>query len=285
MYYYLCYRILFNVLKINNRILVILVTLSTIFGSLLIADWQTIGYDSCKEYSGEKIHSMSLPQHCIQLNSELNYSTINLDKVSSDKIMNCKHIKSMCNPQPLRNSRTSTVFTKLNLDSNCFEIKLYLRAKNDTTELHESFKCNTSGNRLSLCIDVYDSYSVSELQIKNYAEYILRTIKAKKSELKIHDHTNNKKILLGEVCINHEQCHWNQFSEITGEKCFSCSPICRNKSKSMSFVQFSVGIALFVFPIPISRVILMILISEKLAKDEQVSISCDSNIHISTSIM
>ena len=68
------------------------------------------------------------------------------------------------------------------------------------------------------------------------------------------------------------KCYWNQHSRVTGEVCFECPPICRSEYKSLDFVQYCIGVAIFVLTIPISRVVLMVLISNSLSKEHQVSV-------------
>ena len=65
-------------------------------------------------------------------------------------------------------------------------------------------------------------------------------------------------------------CYWNQHSRVTGGVCFECPPICRSKFKSLDFFQYCVGVALFVLAIPISRIVLMVLISDSLSREDQV---------------
>ena len=66
------------------------------------------------------------------------------------------------------------------------------------------------------------------------------------------------------------KCYWNQHSRVTGEVCFECPPICRSEYKSLDFIQYCIGVAIFVLTIPISRVVLMVLISNSLSKEDQV---------------
>lgn len=67
-------------------------------------------------------------------------------------------------------------------------------------------------------------------------------------------------------------CYWNQHSRVTGGVCFECPPICRSKFKSLDFFQYCVGVALFVLAIPISRIVLMVLISDSLSREDQVRV-------------
>ena len=70
-------------------------------------------------------------------------------------------------------------------------------------------------------------------------------------------------------------CYWNQHSRVTGGVCYECPPICRSRFKSLDFFQYCVGVALFVLAIPISRIVLMVLISDSLSREDQVCVRCE----------
>ncbi|CAI8004560.1 hypothetical protein GBAR_LOCUS3955 [Geodia barretti] len=42
-----------------------------------------------------------------------------------------------------------------------------------------------------------------------------------------------------------EHCHWIPNSHVTGKHCSDCQPICRSTTHTLNFVQFIVGIVLF----------------------------------------
>ena len=53
----------------------------------------------------------------------------------------------------------------------------------------------------------------------------------------------------GQVCkslsTSGNECFWNPNSRVTGEYCAECFKVCRSVGKSLNFIQFSVGLALF----------------------------------------
>ena len=65
-------------------------------------------------------------------------------------------------------------------------------------------------------------------------------------------------------------CHWIPKSTVTGTFCEACPSICRGISHTLNFVQFTVGAFIFRITIPISRIAIMIVISDVVSKDYQV---------------
>ena len=45
---------------------------------------------------------------------------------------------------------------------------------------------------------------------------------------------------------NEHNCIWSCVSKVTGNSCQYCPPLCRSDEKSISFVQFSIGMVLIV---------------------------------------
>lgn len=66
------------------------------------------------------------------------------------------------------------------------------------------------------------------------------------------------------------KCYWNQASKITHQECDHCPQICRSELKSLNFVQFCIGVLLFVVAIPLSRIALMVIISNNISREMQV---------------
>ena len=66
------------------------------------------------------------------------------------------------------------------------------------------------------------------------------------------------------------QCHWIPKSTITGTFCQACPAICRGTSRTLNFVQFTIGAFIFRITIIIPRLTIMIVISDVVSKDYQV---------------
>ena len=65
-------------------------------------------------------------------------------------------------------------------------------------------------------------------------------------------------------------CHWIPRSIVTGTICADCPSICRGTNHILNFIQFTVGAFIFRITIPISRIAIMIVISDVISKNYQV---------------
>ena len=65
-------------------------------------------------------------------------------------------------------------------------------------------------------------------------------------------------------------CHWIPKSIVTGKLCVACPAICRGLGHTISFIQFTIGAIIFQISYPISRVAIVMVISDVVSKDYQV---------------
>ena len=79
-------------------------------------------------------------------------------------------------------------------------------------------------------------------------------------------------LMYSTTCENKRSCYWNQHSIITGQDCWGCPPICRSVHRSLNFIQFCLGLAVFTLAIPITRVSVLLTMSDYASKGAQVSI-------------
>ena len=74
-----------------------------------------------------------------------------------------------------------------------------------------------------------------------------------------------------EARISNHRCHWIPDSIISKELCTDCQPICRSVDRTLNFIQFLIGEALFGFSQPVCRVAFTAILSDQVRKDFQVS--------------
>ena len=65
-------------------------------------------------------------------------------------------------------------------------------------------------------------------------------------------------------------CHWIPKSFVTGELCVACPAICRGVGHTLNFIQFIIGAIIFQISYPISRVAIVMVLSDVVSKDYQV---------------
>ena len=152
-----------------------------------------------------------------------------------------------------------------------------------------SIVCSALNSSLTICINVQNVASFSLGQIQDFKQAVsilteavvhsesdeLLSEIAEIQKVRVEDHPEFmiKPELLdaSDLCLSSpDNCYWNQFSPVTKVDCFACPPICRSVKRSLNFIQFIIGVAIFVLVIPISRVVLMVLISDNLSPENQV---------------
>ena len=323
-------RILFNILKFDTRKVILVAVVASICGSTLIADWQAIEYDSCRQYS---VTHKDLIQENTTDSKEISHGA-GIDQMHSSFVLPCTHLEMTReglsfesrrklqwegNTTDLKNddyprivcthtknlypqcacskyNDSSCIGFKITSAGSCFEFSMANSVSMENIS-YSAMHCDISGSSISLNINVINANTFTELEVDSFKESVLFVTKFMMSLSSFENITSDAHIqgdtsiilndysedydygstavqfLLtrSEICMNHSGCHWNQFSSITKTDCFSCPPICHSVKQSLNFVQFSLGVTIFVLAIPISRVALMVLISNNLNKNEQVS--------------
>ena len=322
-----------NTIKVNNRVVAILSVIGSIVGAALIADWQSIGYDPCIEFS--VFHNPEVDNNNVTsllLSAQINPTTISphddysnctlinvndsdfqsllrtsknrsqeqkYEQVEATSVLHCMNITDddfdclRCNSVSVNNTNACMTY-RVNVNNSCYD----LVSETSETEYSEqqnstgsSIACSTLNNSLSICINVQNVASFSSNQVEDFkAAVSVFTEAAVHSEndeffstlagiqtVNVEDHPEFKikpELLdASDLCLSSpDNCYWNQFSPITKVDCFACPPICRSVKKSLNFVQFAIGVTIFVLVIPISRVVLMVLISDNLSPENQVSL-------------
>ena len=321
-----------NTIKLNNRVVAILSVVGSIIGAVLIADWQSIGFDPCIKYSvfhnpdiEDNITSLLLdaslvpaattPQHyhdnCTlyyvsdrSLQARLQKSVGNQSEEEtlehgSTLQLQCNNITSGDESGCLScisvdvNDTSSCMTYRLNMNDLCYDLVSVKNSESLTSEVQNSsgsgISCTALNKSLSVCINVHNVALFSEIQIKDFKQAVsiltesvihsgsdqfLSSI-ADIQNVRLEDHPEFriKPELLdaSDLCLSSpDNCYWNQFSPVTRLDCFACPPICRSVQRSLNFVQFVIGVTIFVLVIPISRVVLMVLISDNLSPENQV---------------
>ena len=293
-------------------------------GAALIADWQSIGYDPCTQYSvfhnpeiEDNITSLLLDDNispvittppacldnCMLLNDSSflanlqksprnlshNYDQFNTAQLActnlTDDDLDCLQCKS--------DGANGFMAYRININDSCYDFLSEKVNENVLSEVENSTRsgitCTDLNNNLSICINVQNVASFPISQVQDFKEAVSllteAVINGENDELfssiagaqnvRVEDHPEFriKPELLdaSDLCLSSlDNCYWNQFSPLTKVDCFACPPICRSVKRSLNFIQFAIGVTIFVLVIPISRVVLMVLISDNLSPENQV---------------
>lgn len=175
---------------------------------------------------------------------------------------------------------------RVNVNSSCYEVMNKKSTPANSQDANvTSLLCQSQFLPLSLCVSVHNVRFFSDAEVQDFkqATAILTSALVSNDQLYPEDvyaseqqqaeefHWDPDVLTAKGICLESEDnCYWNQFSQVTKEDCYSCPQICRSVRKSLNFVQFAIGAAIFVIAIPISRVVLMILISDNLSQEQQV---------------
>jgi hypothetical protein len=191
-------------------------------------------------------------------------------------------------------SNTSSCMTyRVSVNDSCYDLVSEEVTETVTSELYNTsgsgITCSALNKSMSVCITVQNVASFSASQIDDFKQTVsilteavihsgddeLFSTMAGIQTVRVEDHPEFKikpELLdASDLCLSSpDNCYWNQFSPITKVDCFACPPICRSVKQSLNFIQFAIGVTVFVLVIPISRVVLMVLISDNLSPENQV---------------
>lgn len=263
----------------------------TIGSCVLMADWQSIPFDECTNFSpfhhpsliddynftkGSKQFSKRSQCHPLVevrsnfLNgfevdswSKLSLSSgyeMTLPLAESNKFV-CKSANTcsdMCNKY--YKNESSTICLKYIVNwKGCGSLidGTQMHFSSDRVNYSESFLCSSPISAISFCVILNTSHNQSqvvETQAMNLPSEIFSIAR--------------NKCVAANTTWN--DCYWNPQSIVTGKLCEDCQPICRSKSHSLTFVQFLLGSALLLVSIPIAWIPVAALISNRVSTNAQV---------------
>ena len=261
----------------------------TIGSCVLMADWQSIPYDECTEYSPfhnpglvDNYNIMLEPRkelfkraHCDQLTDISSNILMSFELISRSKVtllsgytietqvidgtkFDCQRtdVCSLCSQHYSDGKPVCLQFgARVNAEG-CWTqidgVHLYDNALN--SNVSESFLCSSTRSNLSFCIFLRTIPLVQLQSLKHLKPDVYNA--AMNMCLTANGTRNN--------------CYWNPQSIITGKHCEDCQPICRSRSHSLTFVQFVLGSALLLVSIPVAWVPVAALISNRVSTAAQV---------------
>lgn len=140
------------------------------------------------------------------------------------------------------NSNTTIYYLLLNSTGSCASCH-YDNASNG--QKIEEFKCNYQNTNYTFCLSTFELNS-------NFCE-LIEDLESGSAIDELYDKMfSSNKVM----CESYDDCYWNKDSIITGDYCEDCLPICRSKSRSLSFVQWCIGVSLVLLATGIGRYIL-----------------------------
>ena len=262
----------------------------TIGSCVVMADWQSIPYDECTEYSPfhnpglvdnyyllEPHRELFKRTHCNQLTDISSNILTSFELISRSKVTLLSgytienqftdDTKFDCQPKDV----CSTLCSQRYIEGKpvCLQYGARVNAEGCWTQIDqvhntlnsnasESFLCSSSRSSLSFCIFLHTIQEPPPL-------VQIQSLKRLKSD--VYNEAMNMCLTANGTRNN---CYWNPQSIITGKHCEDCQPICRSRSHSLTFVQFVLGSALLLVSIPIAWVPVAALISNRVSTAAQV---------------
>ena len=273
----------------NSRRTVIIGLLLSICSSALMADWQSIRHDPCTEYSlfhhpeliesyKEELQSMERSPSTAHACQSLNFSRSDAVVQDLTGVKVYVHLQVSATEHAsitaLGDCWRETSCMQCNRDHNTtlpnsmclpFTItasdQLCLAEASDTQQQSTSdgvaYSCNLIDIPFSVCV------SIPHNRIQSYTGRVQNAILYQVIRLLLSDvHTQSLQLvehsvyqLAQERCVtsNYSKCHWTPNSQITKQHCDDCQPICRSIDKTLDFIQFCLGAALFMIAVPLAR--------------------------------
>ena len=65
-------------------------------------------------------------------------------------------------------------------------------------------------------------------------------------------------------------CVWNQKSFVSGSFCEECDPVCRSAEKSLNFLQFCIGVAIYMVSVEVGCICIAVMASNAVSAHNQV---------------
>ena len=285
------YRLIFQYLRFNSRIIAIIGLVMTIVSCILMADWQSIPYDPCTELS--PFHHPDIVSRYRDLETTNTFT----NTMSPNK----RDIK--CG-KPYQNELDSTIYASI-------QVNLHQKAVNargltcTAVDACSREYCTDTFDQQCLHFTLDTNWCIQESNLVTTANYstdygagqFLCELQLYSLCITMHQETfGNESIDEGlysvhsqalqmlevdlyEIAVNKcesanvhgHQCYWIPNSIVTKRHCNDCPPICRSRLHSLTFAQFCIGAALLMVSIPIAWVPIAALISDRVHKEAQVS--------------
>ena len=266
--------------------------MASIVGLLVMCDWQTIPYDPCLKYSLYPNYSESAYELGIQVFSpqcwHLPPGRERLRGISNLQ-MTDRHVELFLNPHLEDNGtefscslhpsddechvcQNTTSMLELNFETAGREI-CYTMTMSPEQEKYAKFSivCDAlySDNCVSACLNI-PRHRAKMKALEEDAKQLFRHA-YKQSIVLVENYAYEAARNRCELNME-EGCHWIPDSLVTHEQCADCIPLCRARSRTLSFAQFVVGSAWFMLTYPMAEVALPVVLSDSVNKEFQVSL-------------
>ena len=253
LYYFSPNRLALQHLKLDSRMIAIIGLSMSIISCALIADWQSVPYDKCTEFS--LYHNRAL---------QMSHDQTSSLKIARNLESNSAYYTEIATTCKNAEYEYATCkwgcYIAVRLPDDSFEFHKY-----HCEEIHNTQYVCTWNESISLCVYIANNTVHHPHQI-NPALSLDKIQRFPMDE----EYTDLQSECTQSVLYG-DHCHWNPDSLITKHFCSECQPICRSLSHSLNFVQFCIGAAILMVSIPLAWVPVASIVSERTRSEMQAS--------------
>ena len=236
-------------------------------GLLIMTDWQAIPYDHCTELS--IFHNPQLvDQYKWKLLMTNDSTEVKSVKTSTEYAcqLGLDYIALYYFPNYESSDKDVTCFpvTKCpvceNTTQNCIKKVLFGFFNDVRTASQRVILCNSlsaSGSTVSSCFITHLERATTSLLTEVHLQS-LKVVSDRVYELAVDE------------CESTDHCNWIPNSRVTHHYCSDCQPICRNPDRTLSFVQFTVGLTVLMCTMDVMYIGVFLLLSDSVSKSFQV---------------
>ena len=274
------YRFILEKLKFSSRSIILIALLLNTSGLLVLGDWQSIGGDDvCQNYSIAdeiEVNQCLTEKSCIEVDMSLCPLVSNTKGVFIDIYYETVKTGTVSSNRNCFECSDESVCAKLQLNGNT----LCLTDETMSVKTGEVivFQNTSQFSNQSICIGIYKH---AELDMNNICYYngLLQSITEGVDDLLRGWNSENQ-----QKCESNELCYWNPDSIITGEYCYECPPLCRNKKKSLNFAQVCIALTFIALSIEFARYNLLPLTTKVVTPPIKVCTTAYFYKHLSISL-
>ena len=161
------------------------------------------------------------------------------------------------------------------LNSNyCLELQSDVKIATNGSN-HSAFLCKSPNTTITMCFDVPFGADV----IRKYTHTGNESQSANAQVIQVLNKDINDFAMREcqeAYTEDNWNCRWLPNSVVTNELCEDCQPICRSAFRSLNFAQFCLGASLLMASIPLGRISISALTSDRVRKEIQVTVMSKS---------
>lgn len=280
-------------IKLASRTIAIIGLVMSIIAAVLMADWQSIPYDPCTEFSPfhhpgvnftTKLHNSTNLQKRADVNCQNINTTLDLESIYiqlrvnrfDGKVKHCQRIHSC--PECYEDE-DHPLCLQYTFDSGSCLVPTTRFAEHRQNVV--AYSCTTARSTLFVCFlrdNINLTHGVNNSFGKQLTGNVLNTVHSQALSLLTQSAYSAAVNQCEAMSTSRYHCHWLPFSLVTQHHCYDCQPICRSMQQTLNFAQFTIGAALMMASLPIVWVPMAAILSYRM--DTKAQVSCNPPLGI-----